>query len=122
MLCCVIIDQFPLYGFGVGRNFLDRNLKDRNLKILGKLSAVVAKLSNLHFISTFPRIMWRNSMENWGLEKLDALDLTGNLISYMLPFRLEFEVLNLGYNQVLEGMPSSLSNYMGLQVHYLAGH
>ncbi|KAL1558968.1 LRR receptor-like serine/threonine-protein kinase rpk2 [Salvia divinorum] len=121
-LSCARIAQFPLYGFGIRRNCLDGNRK-----ILGKLSAAVAKLSELKILSLpFNELSGEIPPEIWGMGKLEVLDLEGNLISGALPSRFsglrKLKVLNLGFNKIFGGMPSSLSNCTGLRVLSLAGN
>ncbi|XP_057768641.1 LRR receptor-like serine/threonine-protein kinase RPK2 [Salvia miltiorrhiza] len=121
-LSCARIAQFPLYGFGIRRNCLDGNRK-----ILGKLSAAVAKLSELKILSLpFNELSGEIPAEIWGMGKLEVLDLEGNLISGTLPSRFSglrnLKVLNLGFNKISGGMPTSLSNCMGLRVLNLAGN
>ncbi|XP_042060268.1 LRR receptor-like serine/threonine-protein kinase RPK2 [Salvia splendens] len=121
-LSCARIAQFPLYGFGIRRNCLGR---DR--KILGKLPASAAKLSELKILSLpFNELSGEIPAEIWGMEKLEVLDLEGNFISGALPSRFSglrnLKVLNLGFNKIAGGLPSSLLNCMGLQVLNLAGN
>ncbi|KAL3813468.1 hypothetical protein ACJIZ3_014736 [Penstemon smallii] len=123
-LSCVRISQFPLYGFGIRRSCLGRNNK---VKVLGKLSAAVSKLTELKILSMpFNELSGEIPVEIWGMEKLEVLDLEGNFISGSLPSRFNglknLKILNLGFNEIFGGIPSSLSNCMGLQVLNLAGN
>ncbi|KAL2252374.1 LRR receptor-like serine/threonine-protein kinase RPK2 [Sesamum indicum] len=123
-LSCARIGQFPLYGFGIRRPCLGGN---SGVKVLGKLSTAVAKLSELKILSLpFNEINGEIPVEIWGMEKLEVLDLEGNLISGSLPSQFSgsknLRVLNLGFNEIFGGIPSSLSNCVGLQVLNLAGN
>ncbi|KAL6553058.1 LRR receptor-like serine/threonine-protein kinase rpk2 [Orobanche gracilis] len=123
-LSCARIAKFPLYGFGIRRPCLG---SDRNVKILGKVSTSVAKLSELKILSLpFNELIGEVPVEIWGMEKLEVLDLEGNLISGSLPTRFNglknLKVLNLGFNEIRGEIPSSLSNCAGLQILNLAGN
>nr|KYP64749.1 LRR receptor-like serine/threonine-protein kinase RPK2 [Cajanus cajan] len=57
------------------------------------------------------------------MEKLEVLDLEGNLISGVLPVKLKnLRVLNLGFNRVVGEIPSSWSSVKSLEVLNLAGN
>ncbi|KAI3462880.1 hypothetical protein Pfo_019543 [Paulownia fortunei] len=121
-LSCARIAQFPLYGFGIRRPCFEGKVK-----VLGKLSIAVAKLSELKILSLpFNELSGEIPVEIWGMEKLEVLDLEGNLISGSLPSLFSglknLKVLNLGFNEIFGGIPSSLSNCIGLQVLNLAGN
>ncbi|KAL3636551.1 LRR receptor-like serine/threonine-protein kinase rpk2 [Castilleja foliolosa] len=123
-LSCSRIAQFPLYGSGIRRSCLGSNGK---AKISGKLSAAVAKLTELRILSLpYNELSGEIPVSIWGMEKLEVLDLEGNLISGRLPSNFtglkNLKVLNLGFNEMLGGIPSSLSNCVGLQVLNLAGN
>lgn len=123
-LSCARIARFPLYGFGIRRPCLISNNK---VKILGKLSPAIAKLTELKVLSLhFNELSGDIPLEIWGMEKLEVLDLEGNLISGSLPGKFKglknLKVLNLGFNEIFGGMPSSLLNFMGLQILNLAGN
>ncbi|KAH6830337.1 receptor-like protein kinase 2 [Perilla frutescens var. hirtella] len=120
-LSCARIAQFPLYGFGIRRPCLGK------VKILGKLSAAVAKLTELKILSLpFNELSGEIPVEIWGMEKLEVLDLEGNLISGSLPSQFSglrnLKVLNLGFNEISGGIPNSLSHCVGLQIVNLAGN
>lgn len=120
-LSCARISKFPLYGFGIRRPCLGK------VKILGKLSAAVAKLSEIKILSLpFNELSGEIPAEIWGMEKLEVLDLEGNLFSGSLPAQFSglgnLRVLNLGFNQITGGIPNSLSNCLGLQIINLAGN
>ncbi|KAL0381007.1 UNVERIFIED_CONTAM: LRR receptor-like serine/threonine-protein kinase RPK2 [Sesamum angustifolium] len=109
---------------GPGRPCLGGNSK---VKVLGKLSTAIAKLSELKILSLpFNELSGEIPVEIWGMEKLEVLDLEGNLISGSLPSRFSglknLRVLNLGFNEIFGEIPSSLSNCVGLQVLNLAGN
>ncbi|KAL8471749.1 hypothetical protein ACS0TY_029113 [Phlomoides rotata] len=121
-LSCARIAQFPVYGFGIRRSCLGR---DR--KVLGKLSAAVAKLSELRNLSLpFNELSGEIPVEIWGMEKLEILDLEGNFISGSMPAQFSglknLKVLNLGFNQISGVIPNSLLNLSRLQVVNLAGN
>lgn len=121
---CARISQFPLYGFGIRRLCLGR---DSQVKILGKLSLAVAKLSELKILSLpFNELNGEIPVEIWGMEKLEVLDLEGNFISGELPTSFSgltnLKVLNLGFNELFGELPSSLSNCAALQLLNLAGN
>nr|XP_043614374.1 LRR receptor-like serine/threonine-protein kinase RPK2 [Erigeron canadensis] len=62
----------------------------------------------------------------WGMEKLEVIDLEGNLISGNLQSRFSglrrLRVLNLGFNQMSGEIPASLVEVKTLQVLNLAGN
>ncbi|GER49311.1 leucine-rich repeat receptor-like kinase [Striga asiatica] len=123
-LPCARIARFPLYGFGIRRPCLGRG---RKVKIMGKLSAAVAKLSELKTLSLpFHELSGEIPSEIWGMEMLEVLDLEGNLFSGSLPAQFSglknLKILNLGFNEISGEIPPSLSNSVGLQVLNLAGN
>ncbi|CAA0823358.1 LRR receptor-like serine/threonine-protein kinase RPK2 [Striga hermonthica] len=123
-LSCARIAQFPLCGFGIRRPCAGSNSE---VKLSGKLSAAVSKLSELRILSLpFNELTGEIPVEIWGMEKLEVLDLEGNFISGSLPLTFSglksLKVLNLGFNEISGEIPSSLSNCVGLQVLALAGN
>uniref|UniRef100_A0A5B7A9M0 non-specific serine/threonine protein kinase n=1 Tax=Davidia involucrata TaxID=16924 RepID=A0A5B7A9M0_DAVIN len=119
---CAKLAQFPLYGFGSRRTCLDSNVK-----LVGKLSPVIAKLTELRVLSLpFNDLNGEIPIEIWGLEKLEVLDLEGNSIRGSLPSHFgglrNLRVLNLGFNEIIGEIPHSLSDCAGLQILNLAGN
>ncbi|KAG8366958.1 hypothetical protein BUALT_Bualt16G0022400 [Buddleja alternifolia] len=125
-LSCDRIAQFPLYGFGLIRRICGVG-SNSEVKLLGKISVAVAKLSELKILSLpFNELSGEIPVEIWGMEKLEVIDLEGNLISGSLPGVFNglknLKVLNLGFNEVFGVVPNSLSNCVDLQVLNLAGN
>lgn len=121
-LSCVRIARFPIYGFGIRRP-----CTGSTGRLLGKLSAAVAKLTELRILSLpFNELSGEIPGEIWGMEKLEVLDLEGNLISGSLPLRFggltNLRVLNLGFNQIFGRIPKSLLNCRGLEILNLSGN
>uniref|UniRef100_A0A5B7ABT6 non-specific serine/threonine protein kinase n=1 Tax=Davidia involucrata TaxID=16924 RepID=A0A5B7ABT6_DAVIN len=118
---CAKFAQFPLYGFGI------RTCLDSNVKLVGILSPAIAKLTELRVLSLpFNDLNGEIPTEIWGMEKLEVLDLEGNLITGSLPSRFgglrNLRVLNLGFNEIVGEIPHSLSDCVGLQILNLAGN
>ncbi|KAL0332154.1 UNVERIFIED_CONTAM: LRR receptor-like serine/threonine-protein kinase RPK2 [Sesamum calycinum] len=88
-LSCARIAQFPLYGFGIRRNL---SLPFNELR--GQIPA-----------------------EIWGMEKLEVLDLEGNLISGSLP---AYFIVNLAGNQVNGSIPGFIGGFRDLRGLYLS--
>ncbi|KAK9054036.1 hypothetical protein SSX86_025112 [Deinandra increscens subsp. villosa] len=119
---CSMYDQFPLYGFGVRKDCVDRNVK-----LGGKLSSAISKLSELRILSLpFNDLSGEIPVEIWGMEKLEVIDLEGNLIHGNLESHFTglrgLRVLNLGFNHISGEIPDSLSELKALQVLNLAGN
>ncbi|KAK9067179.1 hypothetical protein SSX86_014504 [Deinandra increscens subsp. villosa] len=119
---CYKYDQFPLYGFGIRKNCVYGNAK-----LVGKLSSVISKLSELRILSLpFNDLSGEIPVEIWGMEKLEVIDLEGNLIHGNLESHFSglrsLRVLNLGFNHISGEIPESLSEIKGLQVLNLAGN
>ncbi|KAD6795964.1 hypothetical protein R6Q59_020151 [Mikania micrantha] len=119
---CSMYDQFPLYGFGIRKTCVDRNVK-----LVGELSSAISKLSELTILSLpFNDLSGEIPVEIWGMEKLEVIDLEGNLIhgnlqSHFTGLR-SLRVLNLGFNRVSGEIPDSLLQIKTLQVLNLAGN
>ncbi|KAK1421958.1 hypothetical protein QVD17_24754 [Tagetes erecta] len=119
---CSVYHQFPLYGFGIRKNCVDRSVK-----LGGKLSSAISKLSELKVLSLpFNDLSGEIPAEIWGMEKLEMIDLEGNLINGKLEVNFtglrSLKVLNLGFNQITGEIPDSLSEIKTLQVLNLAGN
>ncbi|KAL4581987.1 hypothetical protein LXL04_006524 [Taraxacum kok-saghyz] len=119
---CSKYNQFPLYGFGIAKNCLDLNAK-----LVGKLSSAISKLSELRILSLpFNDLSGEIPPEIWGMEKLEVIDLEGNLIHGSLQSHFSglknLRVLNLGFNQISGEIPNSISQFKNLQVLNLAGN
>ncbi|KAK3040453.1 hypothetical protein RJ639_028702, partial [Escallonia herrerae] len=86
-----------LHGIGIRSNRCDGNGK-----LVGKLSPVIGKLTELRVLS------------------LPYNELSGNIITRKLPSKFEgsrkLRVLNLGFNEIVGQIPGSLSKCRGLQV------
>ncbi|KAL4565247.1 hypothetical protein LXL04_029333 [Taraxacum kok-saghyz] len=67
-----------------------------------------------------------HSSKIWGMEKLEMIDLEGNLIHGSLQSHFSglknLRVLNLGFNQISGEIPNSISQFKNLQVLNLAGN
>ncbi|KAI3784908.1 hypothetical protein L1987_44016 [Smallanthus sonchifolius] len=119
---CYMYDQFPLYGFGVRKNCVDRNAK-----LVGELSSAISKLSELRILSLpFNDLSGEIPVEIWGMEKLEVIDLEGNLIHGNLQSHFSglrsLRVFNLGFNHISGEILDSLSEIKTLQVLNLAGN
>lgn len=114
--------QLPLFGYGIMKN-----CTGGNVKLIGTLSPVIAKLTELRALSLpYNEFGGQIPIEIWGMEKLEVLDLEGNSMSGSLPIRFgglrNSRVLNLGFNKIAGVIPSSLSNLMSLEILNLAGN
>ena len=114
--------QLSLFGYGIVRN-----CTDGNVKLIGTLFPVIAKLTELRALSLpYNEFGGHIPIEIWGMEKLEVLDLEGNSITGLMPTRFggvrNLRVLNLGFNKIAGEIPSSLSNLMSLEILNLAGN
>lgn len=117
---CFDFSEFPLYGLGIRRNCLGSSGK-----LVGKLSPLIGKLSELRILSLpFNGLGGEIPREIWGLDNLEVLDLEGNSINGKLPLRFNrnLRILNLGFNKIEGEIPSSLSNFVRLELLNLAGN
>nr|KYP52546.1 LRR receptor-like serine/threonine-protein kinase RPK2 [Cajanus cajan] len=121
---CADFAQFPLYGFGI-RRICDGS----NGSLFGNVSSlnIVSELTELRVLSLpFNALEGEVPEGIWGMEKLEVLDLEGNLISGYLPFRISglrnLRVLNLGFNEIVGEIPSSIESLESLEVLNLAGN
>ncbi|KAJ4710757.1 putative Receptor-like protein kinase 2 [Melia azedarach] len=119
---CSKLSQFPFYGFGTRR----RACLHGNGKLAGKLSPLLGKLSELRVLSlAFNDFSGEIPVEIWGLEKLEVLDLEGNLLTGKLASEIvgrNLRVLNLGFNRIVGEIPSLLKKCERLEVLNLAGN
>ncbi|KAH7532729.1 hypothetical protein FEM48_Zijuj04G0053200 [Ziziphus jujuba var. spinosa] len=118
---CSDFAQFPLYGSGISRSC---SASSRG-KLVGKLSPVIGKLTELRILSLpFNGFDGEIPSEIWGMGNLEVLDLEGNSIAGRLPvqFNRNLRVLNLGFNKIEGDIPSSLSNSVNLEILNLAGN
>ncbi|KAM7464450.1 hypothetical protein LguiA_032571 [Lonicera macranthoides] len=119
---CFKYGEFALHGFGIRRN-----CSARNGKLIGELSPVIGKLTELRVLSlSFHELNGEIPGEIWGLKNLQVLDLEGNSLSGNLPseftgFR-KLQVLNLCFNRIVGEIPRSLSECRGLRVLNLEGN
>ncbi|KAL5741401.1 hypothetical protein ACOSP7_028133 [Xanthoceras sorbifolium] len=114
--------QFPIYGFGIRRN-----CKGVNGKLSGKLSPLIANLTQLRILSLpFNGFNGEIPNEIWAMENLEVVDLEGNLLGGSLPVSFSglknLRVLNLGFNWITGEIPSSLAEFTSLEVLNLAGN
>ncbi|GLT36266.1 hypothetical protein SLA2020_106570 [Shorea laevis] len=119
---CSDFSVFPLYGFGIRRN-----CGSSNGSLYGKSLSVLGDLSELKVLSLpFNRFHGEIPGEIWSMEKLEVLDLEGNLLSGTLPINFaglkNLRVLNLGFNRISGEIPNSLSNFAKLEILNLAGN
>ncbi|XP_027351718.1 LRR receptor-like serine/threonine-protein kinase RPK2 isoform X1 [Abrus precatorius] len=95
--------------------------------LFGKVSPLFSELTELRVLSLpFNGLVGEIPGEIWGMDRLEVLDLEGNLITGFLPVRFSglrnLRVLNLGFNRIVGEIPSSLSSVATLQVLNLAGN
>ncbi|KAF8012867.1 hypothetical protein BT93_I0893 [Corymbia citriodora subsp. variegata] len=122
LFLCADSAQFPLYARGVRRNCLGSGGK-----VGGKLSPLIAKLTELRVLALpFNGLYGELPAEIWGMEKLEVLDLEGNSLGGSLPSQFvgmkNLRVLNLGYNQFSGELSIPVSNFADLEVLNLAGN
>ncbi|XVF03187.1 hypothetical protein REPUB_Repub04eG0239700 [Reevesia pubescens] len=120
--CSSKLSKFPFYGFG-----LRRRIACSKRKLVGNLSPLIGKLSELKVLSlAFNDFGGEIPLEIWGLEKLEELDLEGNSFTGKLPNEFvglrNLHVLNLGFNELEGKIPGSLSKCVDLEVLSLAGN
>ncbi|KAK6913350.1 Leucine-rich repeat [Dillenia turbinata] len=120
---CSTYVQFPLYGYGIRRPCKDV----RGIKLLKALSTGISRLYELRVLSMpFIGLDGEIGDEIWGLEKLEVIDLEGNLLAGNLPQKFGglkiLRVLNLGFNRFVGEIPVSLSGCSKLEVLNLAGN
>lgn len=114
--------QLPFFGYGI-----TRKCTGDNVKLVGTLPPVLAKLTELRSLSLHGNEFGGQiPIEIWGMEKLEVLDLVGNSISGSMPVHFgglkSLRVLNLGFNKIEGELPSSLSNLASLEILNLAGN
>ncbi|PON73622.1 Leucine rich receptor kinase [Trema orientale] len=117
---CIDFAKFPLYGLGIRRTCLVSRGK-----LVGKLSPVIEKLSELRILSLpFNGLDGEIPSAIWSMDKLEVLDLEGNSINGRLPleFNRNLRVLNLGFNKIEGEIPSSWSNCVSLEILNLSGN
>ncbi|XWS69626.1 hypothetical protein CRYUN_Cryun04dG0194800 [Craigia yunnanensis] len=119
--CSSKLSKFPFYGFGLRRRACS------NRKLVGKLSPLIGKFTELRVLSiAFNGIGGELPLEIWGLENLEELDLEGNSFTGKLPNEFvglrNLRVLNLGFNELEGQIPGSLSKCVDLEVLSLAGN
>ncbi|PON46185.1 Leucine rich receptor kinase [Parasponia andersonii] len=117
---CFDFAKFPLYGLGIRRTCLGSRGK-----LVGKLSPVIGKLSELRILSLpFNGFDGEIPSATWSMDKLEVLDLEGNSINGKLPleFSRNLRVLNLGFNEIEGEIPSSWSNCVSLEILNLSGN
>lgn len=96
-------------------------------KLVGKLSPLVGKLTELRVLSLpCNGLSGDIPVEIWGLEKLEVVDLEDNLLTGTLPIGFlglkDLRVLNLGFNRIEGEIPISFSKFVSLEVLNLAGN
>ena len=96
-------------------------------KLVGKLSALVGKLTELRVLSLpCNGLSGDIPVDIWGLERLEVVDLEGNLLTGSLPVGFiglrNLRVLNLGFNRIEGEIPISFAKCVGLEVLNLAGN
>ncbi|KAF9624563.1 hypothetical protein IFM89_011737, partial [Coptis chinensis] len=121
-LYCSNFAKFPFFGFGIRRT-----CSRSNGKLVGKLSPLIGKLTELRVLSMpFNDFDGEIPVEIWGLKNLQVFDFEWNSLSGSLPIGVGslkgLRVLNLGFNRFVGEIPATLSNCSGLEVLNLAGN
>ncbi|TKY50182.1 LRR receptor serine/threonine-protein kinase RPK2 [Spatholobus suberectus] len=121
---CSDFAQFPFYGFGIRRT-----CEGSNGSLFGNVSSLnlISELTELRVLSLpFNALEGEIPEAIWGMEKLEVLDLEGNLISGYLPLIINglrnLRVLNLGFNRIAGEIHSSIESITRLEVLNLAGN
>ncbi|KAJ7974308.1 LRR receptor-like kinase family protein [Quillaja saponaria] len=119
---CSNFAHSPLYLYEVRRS-----CEYSRGKLIGKVSPVISKLSELRILSLpFNGLDGEVPNEIWGMDKLEVLDLEGNSITGSLPIQFggfrNLRVLNLGFNRIVGEIPSSLTHLASLEILNLAGN
>ncbi|KAG1347788.1 LRR receptor-like serine/threonine-protein kinase RPK2 [Cocos nucifera] len=102
-----------------------RGCPDSRLRLVGKLSPAVGKLSELRVLSLpFHSFDGEIPGEIWALENLEVLNLEGNSLSGTLPSRFppRLRVLNLASNRIQGEIPLSLPSFEFLETLDLSGN
>ncbi|KAB5519895.1 hypothetical protein DKX38_024214 [Salix brachista] len=100
ILCSADSIELSMYGFGIRRDY-----KGSKGILMGNLMPFIARLSELRVLSLpfngFPESI---PSEIWGMEKLEVLDLEGNLGFWSLPVSFSglrnLRILNLAGNHI----------------------
>lgn len=119
---CADIGKFPLYGFGIRRV-----CAGKLGTLVGNLPSVIVGLTELRVLSLpFNSFSGEIPVGIWEMEKLEVLDLEGNLMSGSLPVQFtglrSLRVMNLGFNRFSGEIPSSLQNLSKLEILNLGGN
>ncbi|XP_039116940.1 LRR receptor-like serine/threonine-protein kinase RPK2 [Dioscorea cayenensis subsp. rotundata] len=96
-----------------------RRCSDPRLKLAGKLSPEIGRLSSLKvLVLSFHNFDGEIPVEIWGLDALEVVDLEGNSLSGSLPSRFPpaLRVLKLGSNLIRGEVPRSLSKCIYLKI------
>ncbi|CDY34711.1 BnaA01g33140D [Brassica napus] len=119
---CDSTSRFPLYGFGIRRV-----CAGKLGTLVGNLPSVIVGLTELRVLSLpFNSFSGEIPVGIWEMEKLEVLDLEGNLMSGSLPVQFtglrSLRVMNLGFNRFSGEIPSSLQNLSKLEILNLGGN